>query len=298
MSPNVAASVRARLLNKGQASERFLYRLGASGLRKRFVLKGAGLLATWMDDPYRATRDLDLLAFGPSDEASIRAVVETICAVPCPEDGLRFDLASLDISPIRAAEEDPGQRAVFRAYLGTAKIRLQVDFGFGDAVASGPVDAEYPVLLAGLPHPRLLTYPRVASIAEKFEAMVQLGRRNGRMKDFHDVWGLSSQFSFDGPGLREAVFTCFERRGTAWTPEVPDILTPAFYRDAEIQPRWSAYVRGGTFRADPPAAFAIIGERIVQFLGPVRSSVVAERPFDTVWPAGGPWTSETKESAE
>lgn len=44
-----------------------------------------------MDDPYRATRDVDLLAYGSSDDASVRVVVQTICAVSCPEDGLRFD---------------------------------------------------------------------------------------------------------------------------------------------------------------------------------------------------------------
>ena len=98
--------------------------------------------------------------------------------------------------------------------------------------------------------------------------------------------------------MRPIGVTCFQRRGTPWTPEIPDVLTPAFYGDAEIQPRWSAYVRGGSFRAEPPAAFDVVGDRIVQFLGPVRSSIVAGTPFTTVWPPGGPWTSETKEPLE
>ncbi len=101
MSPDVPASIKARLLNRAKqrgeelelflvryACERFLYRLGASALRDQCILKGAGLLTLWMDDPYRSTRDVDLLAFGPSDEASIRVAMKTICAVPCPEDGL------------------------------------------------------------------------------------------------------------------------------------------------------------------------------------------------------------------
>ena len=122
------------------------------------------------------------------DEASIRAVIETICAVACPEDGLTFDLGSLDLSPIRAEDEYQGQRVVMRAYLGKARIRLQIDFGFGDAVTPGPEDAVYPTLLDTLPAPRLRTYPQVVTVAEKFEAMVQLGLRNSRMKDFHDIW--------------------------------------------------------------------------------------------------------------
>ena len=59
----------------------------------------------WLADPYRATRDIDILAFGASDEEGVRALVEEICAVPCPEDGLDFDLSEMSIEPIRAEEE-------------------------------------------------------------------------------------------------------------------------------------------------------------------------------------------------
>lgn len=101
MSRSIAASIRARLLNRARseyanfqlfldryACERFLYRLGQSDARNRFILKGASLLAVWMDEPFRATRDIDLLAFGENDAEALRKAVETICSVPCSEDGL------------------------------------------------------------------------------------------------------------------------------------------------------------------------------------------------------------------
>ena len=82
---NVAASVTARLRNRARATdddfqrllvgycfERFLYRLGASALHDRFVLKGAMLLRAWSDQPYRATRDLDLLRRGDGSHEAIR----------------------------------------------------------------------------------------------------------------------------------------------------------------------------------------------------------------------------------
>src|SRR5688572_18622117 len=106
MSPDIAASVRARLLNQARENgeefeftltrfviERLLYRLGASGARERCILKGASLLSVWLPDPYRATRDVDVLASGPTDDEAIRSLVSEICAVPCAEDGLRFDVA-------------------------------------------------------------------------------------------------------------------------------------------------------------------------------------------------------------
>ena len=90
MTPNVAASIRTRLLNRAKTEqtefqlfldrygcERFLYRLGKSEVRDQCILKGANLLALWMDEPYRATRDVDLLAFGENDEATARGAGRT-----------------------------------------------------------------------------------------------------------------------------------------------------------------------------------------------------------------------------
>ena len=250
MSPDVVASIRARLLRKAKergeefelflvrfAIERFLYRLGASPYRDRCVLKGAALLTLWMDDPYRASRDVDLIASGPSDETAVREIVTTVCEFPCPEDGVRFDVASLEISPIREEDKYSGHRAVLLAYLGSARIRMQVDFGFGDEVQPPPEDAEYRTLLDHLPAPSLRTYPRVVSIAEKFHAMVTLGRRNSRMKDFHDVWALTTAFAFEGTALREAIATCFDRRDTPWTPDMPEVLSAEFYDDPALRDR-------------------------------------------------------------
>ena len=77
MSPDIAASVRARLLDQAKqvgeefertltrfVAERLLYRLGTSEARDRCILKGASLLSVWLRNPYRATRDVDILLAG------------------------------------------------------------------------------------------------------------------------------------------------------------------------------------------------------------------------------------------
>lgn len=169
-----------------------------------------------------------------------------------------------------------------------------MDFGFGDAVTPYPEECPLPTLIGGVPAPRLRVYPLVASVAEKFEIMVYLGRRNSRMKDFHDIWALSDAFAFEGATLRDATSRCFERRGTRWTTELPDALGPAFYSDADVGARWRAYQRAGGFRVPPPAAIAEIGERVRAFLGPVRESILAGIPFEMRWPSGGPWQPGTR----
>lgn len=310
MSSNVAASIKARLLatakKEGEefertlsrfAAERLLYRLGASAARQRCLLKGASLLTVWLPDPYRATRDVDLLAFGLMDDAAVATLLEEICAVSCPEDGLRFDLSGIKVEAIRAEDKYSGMRARFLAYLGSARIRVQVDFGVGDAVEAKPEEIEYPTMLEQLPAPRLRAYPREASVAEKFEAMIKLDTRNSRMKDFHDVWAFSGTFAFDGPLLQKAIAACFQRRATPWTAEAPRVLTTAFYQIPEIETRWRHYLAAGAVLTPPPAQFDIIGERIIHFLGPVRDSIVASESFASMWPAGGPW-SPTQMSEE
>ena len=87
-SRNIGASVRARLLDRARgektdfqilltryALERLLYRLSVSDQRARFVLKGAMLFAIWQDDPFRPTRDLDLLGYGDPDPAMVAASI-------------------------------------------------------------------------------------------------------------------------------------------------------------------------------------------------------------------------------
>jgi hypothetical protein len=271
------------------AAERLLYRLGASAVRERFGLKGASLLTVWLADPYRGTKDVDLLASGDPNDESLRGVLEAICAVPCPEDGLVFDLSTLRLEAIRPEEEYSGKRARFQALLGNTRIGVQLDLGFGDAVVPEPNDITYPTLLNDLPAPELLAYPREAAVAEKFEAMVKLDVRNSRMKDFHDLWALASAFSFEEPVLRAAVSACFQRRGTPWTEEIPTPLTSGFYQRPELAARWASYLTREAVLVPPPNRFEEIGEVICAFLGPVRQSLLTGGTLDRQWQAGGPW---------
>ena len=206
---NLAASVAARLLNRAKQSgddyqtlltgycfERFLYRLGTSSVRDRFVLKGAMLLRVWSDQPYRATRDLDLLHLGDGSFDAIRDDIRTICVTPVEPDAVAFDADAVRIETIRAEDEYAGTRATLPARCGTARLTLQIDMGFGDSVWPTPRLSAYPALL-DLPAPEVLVYPREAVVAEKLEAMVVLGDRNSRIKDFFDLHYLASRFEFD-----------------------------------------------------------------------------------------------------
>ncbi|MBK9387724.1 MAG: nucleotidyl transferase AbiEii/AbiGii toxin family protein [Planctomycetes bacterium] len=144
---NLAASVAGRLLHRAKRTgddyqtlllsyclERFLYRLGLSSCRDRFVLKGAMLLRLWSENPYRATRDLDLLRLGDGAFDAIRKDLREIIEAPAPEDAVTFECDQLRLEAIRAEEEYVGTRALMPARCGKARLTLQIDMGLGDAV--------------------------------------------------------------------------------------------------------------------------------------------------------------------
>lgn len=148
---NLPASVAARLLNRAKQTgdvyqtlltsfcfERFLYRLGVSDARERFVLKGAMLLRLWSDQPYRATRDLDLLRKGDGSFDAIRSDVRAICAAKVEPDAVVFDTDSIRIEAIRAEDKYSGTRVTLLARCGPARLTLQIDLGLGDSVWPAP----------------------------------------------------------------------------------------------------------------------------------------------------------------
>ena len=249
---NVGASVRQRLLNLAHARgepmellltryalERLLYRLSLSPHRERFVLKGAMLLATWFDEPHRATRDVDLLGFGDASENALLSTFREIMVVEV-DDGVSFDIKGLRSEAIREEVEYGGSRLRTTAALAGARIPITVDIGFGDAVEPGVEDIDLPVLL-DMPSPHLRAYPPETVIAEKFHAMVALGRANSRMKDYYDVWMLTSAFDLEPERLRRAITATFARRNTVVPSEVPDGLSDAFATDPGKQRQWDAF---------------------------------------------------------
>lgn len=171
------------------------------------------LLRLWSNQPYRTTRDLDLLRKGDGSFDAIRSDIRGICAVPVEPDAVVFDSDAVRLEAIRAEDEYGGTRATLLARCGRARLTLQIDMGFGDSVWPAPQPCVYPTLLE-FPPPRVLAYPREAVAAEKLEAMVVLGDRNSRIKDFFDLHYLASRFEFDRATLAEAVRRTFVRRRT------------------------------------------------------------------------------------
>lgn len=297
---NLPASVLARLLNRARERgddyqilltsycfERFLFRLGRSDLRDRFVLKGAALLRVWSGEPYRATRDLDLLRTGGGSVAQIVENVRAIAELEVAPDAVDFDAASVRTEEIRAEDEYVGTRVRVLARIGTAELPLQIDVGLGDSLWPAPIVRQYPTLLDFAPA-EILTYPREGVVAEKLEAMVILGDRNSRIKDFFDLHYLAASFEFDRATLTEAIRRTFGHRGTP-IPEGPPIgLTSAYWENPSRPAQVRAFARrSGLDVPDDPNME--IGSLLRDFLLPVLGDLRDATAERGTWPPGGPW---------
>ncbi len=298
---NVAASIRQRLLNEARttgrpfneilqyfAMERFLYRLSKSPHGEKFVLKGALMLATWEVSLTRPTKDIDLLGRVSNDIESIVGMVKEVCRQEVQPDGLVFDSTSVQGEQIAEEAEYEGVRVRFQGNLGTARVSMQIDVGFGDAVVPGPVTTDYPTIL-DLPTPRIRGYTRESVIAEKFHTMVRRGLLNSRMRDFFDVWTLSRQFDFDGGVLAAAVRETFARRDLEVAAR-PVALTKEFAEDTAKASQWQGFLRKSRLEGAPSELVAVV-EAIAVFLGPVAEALHEGRGFEGRWEAPGPWSN-------
>ena len=296
---NLAASVRQRLLNQARsqerpfqellqyyAMERFLYRLSCSEYAKKFILKGALLLTAWRAPLSRPTVDIDLMGRTSNELDNIRLIVTELCNAKTEADGVQFEADSVSVAKIKEGADYEGVRVRFNAMLAGARIPMQIDIGFGDVIVPDPITIEYPTLL-DFPPPRLVAYPKEAVIAEKLQALTELGLLNSRLKDYFDMWLLSRLYDFEGLSLVEAIRATFRHRSTE-IEALPAGLTDAFALDPARQKQWVAFLRRSRFKTAPAELLSIV-QAVREFLQPPLSAAVSGIAFAAAWRRGNSW---------
>jgi hypothetical protein len=189
---NLAASVRQRLLNHSAKTkqdfqvvlsqygfERLLYRLGKSPYAGQFTLKGALMFLVWTDEQFRPTRDMDLTSRQKRTAVELQDLFREVCEMSVGDDGLSLLADSVKAEPIRDEDDYGGMRVTLLGRLCNARIPLQIDIGFGDAITPRAVSGDFPVLL-DFAAPRIPMYPRETTIAEKSHTIVVRGVLNSR----------------------------------------------------------------------------------------------------------------------
>ena len=236
---------------------------------------------------HRVTRDLDFLGYGDASAEHIAQVFRQISTTSVEPDGMVFDPKGITVQAIREDQVYESQRVCLMARLDTAVFPITIDIGFGDVVTPDVKFVAFPSLL-DFPEPQVLAYPPETVVAEKFQALVYLGMRNSRMKDFYDLYLMARTFSFEGSVLIEAIRATFARRETNLPKDRPVALRAQFAEDPLKQTQWKGFLnRSGL--SDAPMKLLTVIETLNTFLIPLLSAAEEGGEYNQVWRDGGPW---------
>lgn len=260
---NYGKSIRARLLNVARQEniffqtiltryfqERLLYRISQTHYKNNFYLKGGALMYAYERFSARPTLDIDFLGSNISNDGEkIINVFKEICAVPCDEDGVYFDLTRISAQNITEFKDYHGIRLSVPVSMDTIAQVMTMDIGFGDVVTPGAVPLDYPILLKHLPAANILAYSIETVIAEKMHAVVDLADQSSRMKDYYDLYQILSANQYDEDILRVAIKRTFENRYTEYKKDVM-FFRAEYPENAAMQIRWKAFIRKITSKSN------------------------------------------------
>ena len=288
---DIAASVLARLKNKGKESgrsyqlcmqlfcqEEFLRRLEKSEYAENLVLKGGLFIYSLTDFDSRVTVDVDfLLRKIPNTPEQLRVILEKIIAVDTGNDFVTFEIK--DIAPIAVAKKYAGIGASIIARIKNTKTPFSIDFGVGDIIVPKQEKRKIPTQLSDFDAPIVNTYSIETTVAEKIDAILSLMEFSSRMKDYYDIYYLANKFDFDGATLTEALKKTFENRNHNFTIEQFEQMLE-FDSDDAMQRKWKAFIKKINTMTDD---FESVLKTIKVFLAEPFSAAIANKKFDDNW---------------
>ena len=278
------ASVLAKLKNKAKQTgkplqmhlqlfcqEEFLRKLSMSKYDDNLVLKGGLFIYTLTNFESRATVDIDFLMRRlPNSVEEIKKIITEILSVDTGNDFIVLSAKGFEtISPQRKYK---GVSFQIMGKIKNTRTPFNVDLGVGDIIVPNSEKRIIPVQLDEFTKPEISTYSLESTIAEKFDAILQLLEMTSRMKDFYDIYYLSNMFDFDGRKLQEAIFETLQNRGTTYSRDSLDKIKK-FANDAQMISKWNLYLR--TIKM-PRIEFNTVIESIYAFLEPVWDAVINE----------------------
>ena len=283
MIKDYGQSIRTKLLNISKTEkqeymkvlgryfhERLLYRISVSQYKSNLMLKGSSLLYAHYQFAARPTIDIDLLGEHiDRDQRNLVTVFKEILSIPCEEDGVTFDVETIQAEPIAIEKKYPGTNLSFVAHLHTIVYQVSIDIGFGDVITPHPVLINYPLLVKGVPSVDVYSYSLETLIAEKFQAMIERDVDNSRMKDFYDLYHLFHTEDIDHEVLQEAIRNTFANRNTSYS-ENKHLFNEDFANDANRNMRWKAFLKKLRLKDETtfPEVMATLRENLQKYWNP------------------------------
>ena len=278
---NIGESIKTKIKNlareqklsvdfvqKRYVNERLLGRLQYTKWADKFCLKGGMMIPVLnQGDMYRPTTDIDFNGVGTGDISVLKEMIKDIFELkPISEggtlpydDGLVFLEDTVSVSKEREGII-PGGKIEFDVKLSTSRIKMRVDVGFGNPVIPSMEKSNYPSMLSNdkknpLPQPKVLMYSPYSMVAEKFHAIVQFGLYNTRIRDYYDLYFLTTHMDLDSKITSKAINETFKKQERI-LPEHIEGLSDEFAKENEKQ--WKRYISNSDLSLEVPSLIEVI----------------------------------------
>ncbi|MGQ4533361.1 nucleotidyl transferase AbiEii/AbiGii toxin family protein [Dermabacteraceae bacterium P13138] len=180
--------VDPRVLLRIYMMERFLDRVARSTYQDRFVLKGGMLISYLVGVNLRTTMDIDTTMYDlPLNIAGVQNFIDETLSIDAA-DGVSFELVRLE--EIMEEADYPGIRVHLNALFDGTTTPVKVDISTGHTITPTAVETSLNAMFT--PPIPMLVYPTETIIAEKLQTVLSRATFNTRMRDFYDLYALSS----------------------------------------------------------------------------------------------------------
>lgn len=267
---SIAESIKSRAKSQGVdtmeamrrfAMERLIVRLKQSDQDERMVLKGGMLwwLTEHLREHARPTADIDIHFHEPLTHDEVLQMLETTSGIDV-DDGCRFDFHHP--KALEHTGEHEGLRVKVRAWLGERFVDFHIDIGFGGTRPDWLSETEFSSMHPKIPGGSMTMAPLEFVVAEKLHAIVKIGMKNTRLKDYNDLYVMSGM-KFDQDRLIEAIRTTFADRVT----DIPAEMTAGFTEDyaRQYQDQWVGWVSGARRKGKVPEDFGKVVNTVAEF---------------------------------
>lgn len=230
-------------------------RVSVSDYKHSFILKGGMLIAAMVGIDTRTTMDMDATIKGQTlSEPEVTAIIEDILNIPI-DDGVAFKFRGIE--EIREKADYPGYRVSIAAVFDKTRQTLKVDITTGDFVTPREIEYRFKLMFEDRTI-SIMAYNLETILAEKFETAITRGVTNTRMRDFYDIYILTTTQPFDTDTFKLALNKTVNKRGT--NEQMSDISgTIQMIEESSIMiDLWQRYQKKYTYAADITWEMAIV----------------------------------------
>ena len=159
----------------------------------------------------RTTMDMDTCIKGINlDDTQLYEVLNEILSIDV-NDNIKFYIKNS--KPIREDDDYGGLKYNLLAQYENLRVNLSIDIATGDLITPKEIEYDYKMMFEDRSL-QIMTYNIETIIAEKFQTVISRGILNSRMKDYYDLYYLTTYKQYSKDILRQAIKNTFEKRNT------------------------------------------------------------------------------------